>query len=80
MASLKVQSFVLKGLEVDIMYNKKSLAYTFIHADKTYGIKVAIEKKTIENIVSATFQLLTHALESYEAIKQNENNGILKKA
>lgn len=77
---LKVQSFNLKGIDIDIMYNKKFLAYSFIIDGKTYGIKIPVEKRTIENIVACTFQLLTHALDSYEAIIKNENKGISKRA
>lgn len=74
--ALKVQSFTLKGIDIDIMYNRGSLAYTFLYDGKTYGISLKVETKTIENIVACTFQLLTHALESLEAIKSHENNGI----
>ena len=37
---LKVQSFTLKGLEIDLMYQKGNLAYTFKHNGQTYGIAV----------------------------------------
>lgn len=71
---LKVQSFTLKDLEVDIMYNKGHLAYTFMKDGKSYGIKLKLEKRTVENIVACTFQLLTHALGSFEALKQENEN------
>lgn len=58
------------------MYNKGALAYTLFKDGKRYGISLKVEPRTIERIVACTFQLFTHALESYEAIEKNENNGI----
>lgn len=75
---MRVQTFTLKGIDVDVMYNKGSLAYIFKKEGKEYGNAVKLKDKSIESIVASTFLLLSNALETYD--KLNENIGAGKDA
>jgi hypothetical protein len=67
----KISTFTLKGQQVDMLYNKGKLAYTFEYEGKSYGQKVEVASRSVIDIASATFLLLENALETIEAVKLN---------
>jgi hypothetical protein len=70
----KISTFELRGQSVDMLYNKGNLGYTFEFNGKSYGSKVEVASKSVIDIASATFLLLTNALETIEAVKKDEQN------
>jgi len=70
----KISTFELRGQSVDMLYNNGKLAYTFEFNGKSYGAKVEVASRSVIDIASATFLLLTNALETIEAVKKDEQN------
>lgn len=56
------------GLEINVLYEKGKLAYTFTHEGKDYGNAVKLEKRSIQNIVNACLLLFTNAIETKKAL------------
>ena len=71
---MKISTFTYKGIDVDVSYNNKNIAYTFEKDGNTYGGKVKLEKRGIMDIVSATFLLLLNALETHEALCKSKTS------
>jgi hypothetical protein len=67
---MKISTFTLNGIDIDLTYRKGALAYTFNVNDNSYGYKIDLKKKGVMDVASATFLLLTNALETYEAVKK----------
>jgi len=68
----KINTFTLKGIEIDILFNNGFLGYTFTLKGKTYGQKVKIKSRKVADITAATFLLIENALSTYENLT-NEN-------
>jgi len=75
-AIMQISTFTLNGLDIDVTYHNKSVAYTFERNGKHYGYKINLESKKIMDIVAATSLLLISALETKEAVEklEYENN------
>ena len=69
---MKIHTFTLKGKDIDVTHNNGFLAYTFKEGEKHYGQKIKLASKSIMDVASATFLLLENAIETIEAIKQND--------
>lgn len=58
------------GLEIDVLYEKGKLAYTFLHTDgKNYGNAIKLENTSIESIVSGCLVLFTNAVETKKSLQ-----------
>lgn len=65
----KVFTFTHKGQDIDVLYNKGKIAYTFEVAGKKYGGAVKVEGRKQQDLINATFALLINYLETKEAIQ-----------
>ena len=70
---MKISTFTLKDRDIDVTLRNKKLSYTFQHGGNNYGGAVVLESTKQMDVVNATFLLLINALETIEAIS-NENN------
>lgn len=59
----------MKGIEIEVMYNNKKLAYVFKRDDKHYGKTVDLKTRSIKDIADATWLLLQNALETIELLE-----------
>lgn len=66
----RISQFTLLETDVNILYRNGQLGYTFEKDGKTFGSKVKLESKSIQDVASATFLLLTNCLETIEAVKK----------
>ena len=67
----KISLFTLRGKEVNMLYKKGTLAYSFEHEGKSYGVSVKLASKSVIDIASATFQLLQNAVETIDTFNEN---------
>jgi hypothetical protein len=67
---MKISTFTLKGIDIDLTFNKGVLAYIFTFDGKQYGNAIKPKSRSVLDVSSTTFLLLTNALESIEALKQ----------
>jgi len=65
----KIYTHSLNGKDIDILFENGYVAYTFVHEGKNYGNKVKPEGKKTVDLVNATFQLITNAIETMDALK-----------
>lgn len=56
------------NLEVDILFEKGKLAYTFVHNGQNYGNAVKLPSKTVTDIASACLILFTNAIETKKSL------------
>lgn len=71
----KISLFTFRDKEVNMLYKKGSLAYSFEHDGKSYGLSVKPQSKSVIDIASATFQLLQNCVETIDRLdKQNNEN------
>jgi len=56
------------SLEINVLYEKGKLAYTFEHNGKTYGNAIKLDKKSVIDIVSASLLLFTNALQTKQSL------------
>ena len=68
----KINTFTLEGQDIEMLFQNGFLAYSFEFKGKTYGQKVKLKSRSVEDIASATFLLIENALSTYK--KLNENN------
>lgn len=66
----EVSLFEYKGIEVSVIYRNGFLGYTFEKDGKTYGNKVKLESKSVQNISSAAFLLFLSFIETYEIVQK----------
>ncbi len=57
------------GLEIDILFQKGKLAYTFLHNGQSYGNAVQLPSKSVIDIASACLLLFTNAVETKKALQ-----------
>lgn len=69
---MKISTFTFKGRDIDMMYNKGALAYSFTQDGNTYGISVKLQSKSVLSIASAVFQLITNAIETIDQLNGNK--------
>lgn len=60
---------VAENLDIDILYEKGKLAYTFQHNGQNYGNAVRLPSKSVADIASACFLLFTNAVDTKKALK-----------
>lgn len=56
------------GLEIDLLFEKGKLAYTFLHKGNNYGNAVKLPSKSIADIAGASLVLFTNAMETKKAL------------
>lgn len=66
---MNISTHTYDGLDIEISYLKGKLTYTFELDGKKYGNAVVPRGKKVQDIVDASFQLFTNAIETYEAAK-----------
>ncbi len=54
------------GLEIELLFDKGKLAYTFTYEEQVYGNAVKLPSKSVADIASASMILFTNAIETYE--------------
>lgn len=69
----KISTFTFKGRDIDMLYDKGNLAYTFEYEGKQYGYKVEVPSKSVIDIASAAFLLFTNAVETLEVLEKQTN-------
>jgi len=57
------------GLEIDVLFEKGKLAYTFQHNGQSYGNAVTLPSKSVSDIVAASLVLFTNAVETKKALQ-----------
>ncbi|NBW09211.1 MAG: hypothetical protein EBR82_14425 [Caulobacteraceae bacterium] len=72
----KISTFSYKGKDIDMLYDKGNLAYTFEHEGKQYGYKVEVPSKSVLDIASTSFLLFINVVETLEALKFTPNENI----
>jgi hypothetical protein len=70
----KISIFNFKDQEVAILYRNGELGYTFEVDGKSYGNRVKVQSKSVQDIASATFLLFTSFVDTLEAVKQIQKN------
>lgn len=66
----RISTITLPGnLDIDILFEKGKLAYTFTHDGKPYGNAVRLESKKVSDIASACMVLFTNALDTKKALE-----------
>jgi len=68
---MKISTFTHKGIDIDLTFNKGLLAYAFNVNGERFGNALKPASKSVLDVASTTFLLLTNAFESIESI-QNE--------
>lgn len=68
----QISTFTLKERDIDVTFRNGKLAYTFQHAGKNYGGAVNLDSKKQIDIINATFLLLINALETIEALNNEQ--------
>lgn len=68
----KINTFTLKGIDIDVLFNNGFLGYTFTYKGASYGQKVKVRSRKVVDITAATFLLIENALSTYEKLT-NEN-------
>jgi len=69
----RINTFSYKGKDIEMLYRNGSLAYSFEHEGKTYGIAVKLPSKSINDISATTWLLIQNAVETLEALLTNIN-------
>lgn len=64
-----VSLFDYKGTEISVIHRNGFLGYTFEKDGKTYGNKVKVESKSVQNVSSVAFLLFLSFIETYEAVQ-----------
>lgn len=64
----KISIIPFRGTDIHILYKKGQLGYSFKHGEETYGQKVTLQSKSINDIVSAAFLLFVSCIESIESL------------
>jgi hypothetical protein len=57
------------NLDIDLLFEKGKLAYTFKHNGENYGNAVQLPSKSISDIAAACLVLFTNAMETKKALK-----------
>lgn len=70
---MNISTFTFKGIDIEVTLNKGLLAYVFTVDDKKYGNALKPASKKTMDIANTCFLLLTNAIESIEALNQDEN-------
>jgi hypothetical protein len=70
----KISTFTFEGKDIDVMYSKGNIAYTFECEGKQYGSKLELKSKSIIDIVSTTWLLLQNAQETVKALSNEKTN------
>lgn len=65
-----VSLFEYKGQEISVIYRNGFLGYTFEKDGKTYGNKVKLERRSVQNISSVAFLLFLSFIETYEDVQK----------
>ena len=65
----KISTLTYKDKDIDMIYDKGNLAYTFEHEGKQYGYKIKLEKKGVLEVASVVALLFINAVETLEALK-----------
>jgi hypothetical protein len=73
---MNIQIFQLKGIDIEMLFRKGTLACTYTYEGKPFGNSIKLPSRKVEVVVAATFQLLTNALETIEALEKLKNENI----
>lgn len=71
---MHISTFTLNGLDIEMTYHNKSIAYTFTKDGQPYGYKIELPSRKVMDIVAATSLLLINALETRDALTQIDND------
>jgi hypothetical protein len=57
-----------ENLDIDLLFDKGKLAYTFQHEGQNYGNAVKLQSKSVVDIASACMLLFTNAIDTKKAL------------
>ena len=66
----KIHVFNFDDVEVNLLYRNGYLGYTFEVDGKTFGNKVKLESKSIQDVAATTFLLFQSFIDTREAVKK----------
>lgn len=66
----KVNTFTLDGQDIEMLFQNDFLAYSLEFKGKTYGQKVKLKSKSVEDISSATFLLIENAISTLKELNK----------
>lgn len=66
----KVNTFTLDGQDIEMLFKNGFLAYSLEFKGKTYGQKVKLKSKSVEDISSATFLLIENAISTLKELNK----------
>lgn len=70
MVMKRISTITLPGnFDIDLMFDKGKLAYTFQYNNQNYGNAVKIESKKVSDIASACMVLFTNAMDTKSALE-----------
>lgn len=72
----QISQTVFKGQEINFLLDKGFLGYSFGYDGRNYGLKVPIKTKKRQELVDATAVLFINAIETYEKLKNGDNQSI----
>lgn len=72
----KISQIKYKDLEINFLIDKGFVGYSFGFEGKNYGVKVPIKTKKRQELVDATATLFINAIESYENLKNGNNQNL----
>ena len=67
---MKIQTFTHNLTDIELTYHKGKMAYSFTKNGSVYGISVEVKSRSIEDVMSATFQLLQNAVETINKLNK----------
>ena len=65
---MNVQIFTIKDIDVEVVFDKGLLTFGFNKEGKKYGNSVKPQSRKVQDIVAATWQLLSNAIETIDKL------------
>jgi hypothetical protein len=68
--SVNISTFTLEGQDVDILFSKGKISYTFDIGSKKFGNAIQVKGRKTKDIIDAVFLLLVNFLETKDAAEK----------
>jgi len=65
--AVEISTFTVDGQDVDVLFHKGKISYTFDLGSKKFGNAVQIKGRKTKDIIDATFCLLANFIETKNA-------------
>lgn len=66
----KINTFTLEGQDIEMLFQNGFLAYSFEFKGKTYGQKVKLKSRGVDDVASATFLLIENAISTLKELNK----------